>query len=133
MQEFLLDVAASINNYLSNYILIILLVGIGLFYTIKTKFVQVRCFGEGMKNVFGNIKLKGGSKEGGLSSFQALATAIAAIQHTAVNQENEPTQQKQDFAMPLIVTAVIVLASAALIAILIISSKSRRINVNKKG
>ena len=78
MQEFLLDVAASINNYLSNYILIILLVGIGLFYTIKTKFVQVRCFGEGMKNVFGNIKLKGGSKEGGLSSFQALATAVAA-------------------------------------------------------
>ena len=78
MQEFLLDVASSINNYLSNYILIILLVGIGLFYTIKTKFVQVRCFGEGMKNVFGNIKLKGGSKEGGLSSFQALATAVAA-------------------------------------------------------
>ena len=78
MQEFLLDVAATLNTYLSNYILIILLVGIGLFYTIKTKFVQVRCFGEGMKNVFGNIKLKGNKKGGGLSSFQALATAVAA-------------------------------------------------------
>ena len=78
MQEFLLEVASTINTYLSNYILIILLVGIGVFYSIKTKFVQVRCFGEGMKNVFGNIKLKGDKKSGGMSSFQALATAIAA-------------------------------------------------------
>ena len=38
----------------------------------------MRCFGEGMKKVFGNIKLFGGKQEGGLSSFQALATAIAA-------------------------------------------------------
>ncbi len=78
IQEFLLNIAATVNTYLSNYILLILLVGIGVFYSIKTKFVQVRCFGEGMKNVFGNIKLKGGNKAGGLSSFQALATAVAA-------------------------------------------------------
>ena len=50
-----------------------------LFYSIKTRFVQVRCFGEGMKKVFGNIKFFGKKNEGGgLSSFQALATAIAA-------------------------------------------------------
>ena len=78
IQEVLLNIAGTINTYLSNYILIILLVGVGIFYSIKTKFVQVRCFGEGMKNVFGNIKLKGGKNEGGLSSFQALATAVAA-------------------------------------------------------
>ena len=78
IQEVLLKIAGTINMYLSNYILLILLVGIGVFYTIKTKAVQVRCFGEGMKNVFGNIKLKGGNKKGGLSSFQALATAVAA-------------------------------------------------------
>ena len=68
----------TINEYLSDYILIFLLVGVGLFYSIKTRFVQVRCFGEGMKNVFGKIKLKGGKQKGGLSSFQALATAVAA-------------------------------------------------------
>jgi len=67
MQEFLLKVAATVNNYLSNYILLILLIGVGIFYSIKTKFVQVRCFGEGCKNVFGNIKLKCGNKKGGLS------------------------------------------------------------------
>ena len=78
MEAILLKVAQTINTYLSDYILIFLLVGVGLFYSIKTKFVQVRCFGEGMKNVFGNIKLKGEKQEGGLSSFQALATAVAA-------------------------------------------------------
>ncbi len=76
--DFLLEIVSNINKYLSNYILIILLVGVGLYFTIRTKFVQVRCFGEGMKNVFGNIKLKGEKNESGMSSFQALATAIAA-------------------------------------------------------
>ena len=79
MQETLLNIVAKANAYLSDYILIILLVGVGLFYSFKTRFVQVRCFGEGMKKVFGNIKLFGKKNEGGgLSSFQALATAIAA-------------------------------------------------------
>ncbi len=76
--DFLLKIVQDINSYLSNYILIILLVGVGLYYTIRTRFVQVRCFGEGMKQVFGKFSLKGGKQESGLSSFQALATAIAA-------------------------------------------------------
>ena len=76
--EVLLPIVQTINAYLSDYVLIFLLVGIGLFYTIRTRFVQVRCFGEGMKKVFGNLSLKGGKNKSGLSSFQALATAIAA-------------------------------------------------------
>ncbi|MBR2354695.1 MAG: sodium:alanine symporter family protein [Clostridia bacterium] len=78
VSDFLLPIVQKINAYLSDYILIILLVGVGLFYSIRTRFVQVRCFGEGMKKVFGNLSLKGGKQKGGLSSFQALATAIAA-------------------------------------------------------
>lgn len=78
MEEKLLNLVATVNKYLTDYILIILLVGIGLLFTIRTRFVQVRCFGEGMKKMFGNIKLRGGKQKGGLSSFQALATAIAA-------------------------------------------------------
>ena len=78
MQETLLKIAATINTYLSDYILLFLLVGVGLFYSIRTRFVQVRCFGEGMKKTFGNLSLKGGKQERGMSSFQALATAIAA-------------------------------------------------------
>ncbi|MBQ8758845.1 MAG: sodium:alanine symporter family protein, partial [Clostridia bacterium] len=78
MQETLLGIVAKANGYLADYILIVLLVGVGLFYSFKTRFVQIRCFGEGMKKVFGNIKLSGGKNSSGLSSFQALATAIAA-------------------------------------------------------
>ena len=75
--DFLLKAVQTVNTYLSNYVLIFLLVGIGLVYTIKTKFVQVRCFGEGMRRTFGGIFKKSNGK-GGLSSFQALATAVAA-------------------------------------------------------
>lgn len=78
MQDKILNIVSTANQYLSDYILIILLVGVGLFFTFNTRFVQVRYFGEGMKKVFGNIKLFGNEQEGGLSSFQALATAIAA-------------------------------------------------------
>ena len=78
LEQTLLNIVVKINAYLSDYILIFLLVGVGLFYSIKTRFVQIRCFGEGMKKVFGNIKLFGNKEESGMSSFQALATAIAA-------------------------------------------------------
>ena len=76
--ETLLSIVQTINFYLSDYILVILLVGTGIFFTAKTKFVQVRCFGEGMRKVFGGFSLRGGKQKGGLSSFQALTTAIAA-------------------------------------------------------
>lgn len=76
--DFITNIVVSINQYLSDYILIFLLVGTGLFYTIKTRFVQVRCFGEGMRRVFGGMFSKKQGAKGGLSSFQALATAIAA-------------------------------------------------------
>ncbi|MBR5314410.1 MAG: sodium:alanine symporter family protein [Clostridia bacterium] len=78
MEAFLLKIVANINTYLSNYILIILLVGVGLYYSIKTRFVQVRCFGEGWKRMFQNFSLHGKKQQSGLSSFQSLATAIAA-------------------------------------------------------
>ena len=76
--DILQKVVDTINTYLSDYILIFLLVGVGLYFTIRTKFVQVRCFGEGMKNVFGTLSLNGKKQSGGLSSFQALAAAVAA-------------------------------------------------------
>ena len=78
MEAALLKIVQTVNMYLSDYILIIMLIGCGLFFSIKTKFVQVRCFKEGWISVFGNIKLKGEKQKGGMSSFQALTTAIAA-------------------------------------------------------
>ncbi len=62
------------NDYLSGYILVFLLVAAGLYFSIRTKFVQVRLFGEGVRAVFS----KQSGSEKGMSSFQALTTAIAA-------------------------------------------------------
>ena len=78
LEATLFPIVSKINTYLSNYILVFLLIGVGLWYSIRTRFVQVRCFGEGMKKTFGNLSLRGGRQEQGMSSFQALATAIAA-------------------------------------------------------
>ena len=78
LEEALFPIVANINVYLSNYILVFLLIGVGLWYSIRTRFVQVRCLGEGMKKVFSTLSLKGDKQEHGMSSFQALATAIAA-------------------------------------------------------
>lgn len=78
MEEFLLNLFTTLNSYLSDYILLILLIGVGIFYTIKTRFVQVRCLGEGLKKVFGNFKLNGKKEKSGMSSFQAFTTAVAA-------------------------------------------------------
>ena len=78
MEEALLNIVVTINSYLSNYVLIILLIGAGLYFTIRTRFVQIRCFGEGWKRVFGGFSLFGKKEKSGMSSFQALTTAIAA-------------------------------------------------------
>ena len=78
LEATLYPIVVNINTYLSSYILVFLLIGVGLFYSIRTRFVQVRCFGEGMRKVFGSLSLRGGRQKQGMSSFQALATAIAA-------------------------------------------------------
>ena len=56
------------------------MLGGGIWFTIQTGFVQFREFGNGWRRVFGGLfkKKKNTSKEGGISSFQALTTAIAA-------------------------------------------------------
>ena len=80
----LFPIVQTINEYLSNYVLVFLLLGVGIWYTIKTHCVQVRCFKEGWNRVFGNITLNGKKGGGGMSSFQALATAIAAQVGTGI-------------------------------------------------
>ena len=73
----LLPIVQKINGYLADYVLIFLLVGAGLWFTVKTGFVQ-RYIGQGLKQIFGSLSLKGDKQESGMSSFQAVATAIAA-------------------------------------------------------
>ena len=83
MEAFLTNLTAlisKINGFVwGPYFLIPLLCGTGLFFTIKLKAVQVLKFGMGWKRLFGNFSLKGEEAgKHGMSSFQAVATAIAA-------------------------------------------------------
>lgn len=73
------NIVVTIQNYLSNIILIIALLGAGIWFSFRTKFIQVRGFKEGMRRTFGGMfSKKGDAGNDGMSSFQALATAIAA-------------------------------------------------------
>ena len=72
------NIVSQINSSLSDYVLTAMLIGSGIFFTIRTRFVQIRCFGEGLRQVFGNFSLHGGKTGSGMSSFQALSAAIAA-------------------------------------------------------
>lgn len=73
------EIVVKINGFLWGNFLIILLMGTGLYFSLKLRFVQVRKFGEGIKRVTGGLNLNGkAADENGMSSFQALATAIAA-------------------------------------------------------
>lgn len=77
--ETLNNIVLTIQHYLADYVLIVALVLGGIWFTFLLKFIQVRGFGEGMRRTFGGLfKKKGEAGADGMSSFQALATAIAA-------------------------------------------------------
>lgn len=73
------EVVVKINSFLWGNFLIILLVGTGIYYSFKLRFIQLRRFSLALKMLTGRINLNG-EKAGanGMSSFQALATAVAA-------------------------------------------------------
>lgn len=74
--DHLLKTIAEINAVLSDYVLSFLLISCGVFFTIRTRFVQFRCFGEGLRNALG--KFEGGEQKAGISPFQSLTAAVAA-------------------------------------------------------
>ena len=67
-----------LNQYLWNSLLLVALVGTGVYFTIRLGFVQVRKLGQGLKFTLGGLTLRGEKADHqGMSSFQALATAVA--------------------------------------------------------
>ena len=78
VMEFLDSLVGQVNTLLWDNLLMYLLVLTGIYFTFRLRFIQVRKFGAGMKALFGNFSLNGKHKGEGLSSFQALTTAIAA-------------------------------------------------------
>lgn len=78
VMEILEGIVSFVNSILWDYVLIIGLVGTGIYLTIALGFPQVKRFGKAAKRVFGGVFNKEQNKEGSMSSFQALATSIAA-------------------------------------------------------
>ncbi|MCI5597167.1 MAG: alanine:cation symporter family protein, partial [Lachnospiraceae bacterium] len=78
-QNYLLGLVSKVNGFMWDFLLLILLCGTGVYYSFRTGFIQVRKFKEAFKATFGGISLKG-EKAGkdGMSSFQSLATSLAA-------------------------------------------------------
>lgn len=67
------------SSFIWNSLLIFLLIGTGIFYTFRLNFIQIRKFNEGYKTVVKGISLNGeAAGHEGMSSFQSLATAVAA-------------------------------------------------------
>ena len=81
MEAIITKIVGAVNDVLWNkqLLLLFLLLLTGIYYSIRTRFVQIRKFGEGWRRLFGSFSLSGekAGKEG-MSSFQALTTAIAA-------------------------------------------------------
>ena len=74
--EALHGVINDINSFLWTYIIIVALIGSGIVYTLRTKFVQVRLLGEMIKLIFGSAGQKTTGKE--ISGFQAFCVSTAS-------------------------------------------------------
>lgn len=71
------DVLTKINDFMYTYVLIIMLVGVGIYFTIRTKGVQFRLLKDGIKSMLEKSEdSKDGEKK--VSSFQALMISTAS-------------------------------------------------------
>ncbi|MCQ2613871.1 MAG: sodium:alanine symporter family protein [Treponemataceae bacterium] len=77
----MLEIIAKINSAVSDFIwglpAMICIVGAGILLTVRTRFIQVRKFGTSMRNTVGKIFDKKAARDGTLSPFQAVCTALA--------------------------------------------------------
>ena len=71
---FFNDVITFLNGILWGYVLIYLLLGVGVYFTIRSRFVQVRLLGQSIREMRGGFV----AKDGGISPFQAFATGLAS-------------------------------------------------------
>ncbi len=78
----MLEKIEAINNVVNNFIwgvpAMICIIGVGLFLSIRTGFLQIRRFPYAMKVTFGRMFNKKEASDGALTPFQAVCTALAA-------------------------------------------------------
>ena len=77
MLEFITQINAAVNNFVWGVPAMICIIGVGLLLSVRTRFIQVRKFGAALKNTIGKIFDKTQAKDGSMSPFQAVCTALA--------------------------------------------------------
>ncbi len=78
MLQMIESVNTVVNNFIWGIPAIICIVGVGLYLSIRTRFIQFRKFPMAMKNTIGKMFDKKEAKEGSLTPFQAVCTALSA-------------------------------------------------------
>ena len=78
----MLQTIESINNAVNNFIwgvpAMICIIGVGLYLSIRTNFIQIRKFPYAIKTTIGRIFRKKEASDGSMTPFQAVCTALAA-------------------------------------------------------
>lgn len=72
------NVNAEVNNFVWGIPAIICIIGVGLYLSIRTGFIQVRKFPLAMKQTIGKVFEKKEAKHGAMTPFQAVCTALSA-------------------------------------------------------
>lgn len=78
----MLSTIETVNNVVNNFIwgvpAMICIIGVGLYLSIRTRFLQIRKFPYAMKVTLGRMMKKKEASDGALTPFQAVCTALAA-------------------------------------------------------
>ena len=78
MLQTIENVNAVVNNFVWGVPAMVCIIGVGLVLSARTGFIQFRKFGYAIKNSIGRIFTKSEAKEGSITPFQAVCTALAA-------------------------------------------------------
>ena len=76
--ELIKSINDTINGLVWGIPMLVMLIGVGVYLTIRTKGIQFSRFGYAMKNPIGKVFQKAEREEGAISPFQAVTTALAA-------------------------------------------------------
>lgn len=77
MSEKIASINSVVNSFIWGVPAMICIIGVGILLTVRTRCIQVRKFGVAMKNTIGKIFDKTQAKDGSMSPFQAVCTALA--------------------------------------------------------
>ena len=78
MYEIINSVNTALNNFIWGVPAMVCILGVGLYLTVGSGFIQVRKFGYAMKQTIGKLFSKDASADGSITPFQAVCTALAA-------------------------------------------------------